>query len=121
LAEADRRFRLVMPCREGEVVSIAAGLWVGHRRPLVFIQNTGLLECGDALRVVLHNMSVPLVMLLGYRGRASMATARPDTAATLLEPTLSAWSVPWEWYRDDALVGAFDRGPLALVYEGKLQ
>jgi len=123
---ADARFRFLCPCREGEVLSIAAGIHTGNRRPLVLIQNTGLLEAGDALRVVSRNLKVPLVMLLGYRGHASLGSDRPDSAAELLEPTLAAWRIPWFWYfGDGSLRSAHDRAqrescPVAVVYSGRI-
>ena len=33
---------LIPVCREGETMAIAAGLWVGGKKPLVLIQNTGV-------------------------------------------------------------------------------
>lgn len=61
--------------REGEAFAIASGLWLGGARPVVVIQNTGLLESGDALRGTAVRMGVPLLCLIGYRGRASMDRA----------------------------------------------
>ncbi len=40
---------LVPVCREGETIAIAAGLWVGGKRPVVLIQNTGTFEAGDSI------------------------------------------------------------------------
>ena len=37
---------LIPVCREGETMAIAAGLWVGGKKPLVLIQNTGIYESG---------------------------------------------------------------------------
>jgi hypothetical protein len=78
------------------------------------------------MRGVAHNMRVPLVMLMGYRGRASLGTARPDTAAELFEPTLAAWRIPWSWLSPDSLPKAFrkaeaDSRPVAVVFEGRLE
>ena len=36
--------------REGEAFAIASGLYVGGKKPVIIIQNTGLLESGDAIR-----------------------------------------------------------------------
>ena len=41
---------LVPVCREGETMAIAAGLWVGGKKPVVLIQNTGIFESGDSIR-----------------------------------------------------------------------
>lgn len=106
--------RWIPVTREGEAFAVAAGLWVGGRTPVVVIQNTGLLESGDALRGVAVRMGVPLVAVVTYRGVAGMQRAgwygfeppdrtwlvRPDVDSTALltEPTLRAWGVPYRLY-----------------------
>ena len=93
----DPDLEVVTVTREGEAFAIAAGLYLGGKHPVVVIQNTGLLEAGDAFRGMAHNMGVPLVMLLGYRGYKSLAPGAPkvDTAASFFEPTLKAWNIPY--------------------------
>jgi len=104
--------RLVIVTREGEAFAMASGLWIGGARPLVVIQNTGLLEAGDALRGTALRMGAPIPVVLTGRGYAKMASAGlgPDTPRTpelmtradvdsvalLTEPTLDAWGVPWK-------------------------
>lgn len=88
--------RLLRVCREGEAFGIAAGLWAGGARPVVLLQNTGLLEAGDALRSFHLEMLAPLDLLVGWRGRSGKLNAgHPDTATDLTVPTLEAWRVPW--------------------------
>jgi len=103
--------------REGEAFAIASGLWLGGARPTVVIQNTGLLESGDALRGTAQRMGVPLLCLIGYRGHTSLeratrqgvatpdrndlVQAELDSVAVLTEPTLLAWRVPLERLGDD--------------------
>ena len=70
--QAHPSIRLVTVTREGEAFAIASGLWLGGKRPVVVIQNTGLLESGDALRGTAQRMGVPLLCLIGYRGHASL-------------------------------------------------
>ena len=108
--------RLVGVTREGEAFALASGLWVGGAVPLVLIQNTGLLESGDALRGTAMRMRVPLVCLVTYRGYASLsafagpappldgpALSRPDVDSTALltEPTLTAWGIPYGFLHRD--------------------
>lgn len=133
--------------REGEAFAIASGLWLGGRTPVVAIQNTGLLESGDALRGTAQRMGVPLVVLVSYRGVATMGSAGPgagslphdrahlvradvDSAALYTEPTLEAWGVPFarlETAGDAARVEeAFERAvaehrPVALLICGGLE
>src|SRR5579862_7158286 len=58
---------LIRVCREGEAFGIAAGLYMGGKKPVVIIQCTGLFEAGDALRNVLHDMHLPLFIIVGVR------------------------------------------------------
>jgi len=112
--------RLFTVTREGEAFAIAAGLWVGGRRPLILIQATGLLESGDALRGTLVRMRLPVVTVVTCRGYALLAkrgldpatTGVPleptadlvmdpglDAVAVLAEPTLRAWGIPNRYVR----------------------
>ena len=83
---------LVPVCREGETMAIAAGLWIGGKRPIVLIQNTGIFESGDSIRGLGLDVSQPLVMLVGYRGwsRHGITT---DSAARFIEHILHAWGI----------------------------
>lgn len=112
--------RLVTVTREGEGVALASGLWLGGASPLVVIQNTGLLESGDAIRGTAVRMGAPLPMVVTGRGYAKMrrlgvapddertmeSLTRPDVDSTALltEPTLDAWGIPWSVCDDDTPV-----------------
>jgi sulfopyruvate decarboxylase TPP-binding subunit len=88
------KLKLVRVCREGEAFGVAAGLHLGGQRPIVVIQCTGLYEAGDALRNVIHDMGLPIFMIIGYRGYYGGIAGRKDTAATFLEPITRAWNLP---------------------------
>ena len=97
---------LITPCREGESIAIAAGLWTGGRKPLVVLQNTGLMEAGDALRGCGLGPRVPLRLMVGWRGYSgAMAGRAPiDSAYTYTEPLLAAWGIPfWRLMGDEDL------------------
>lgn len=103
--------RLITVAREGEAFAIASGLWLGGASPLVVVQNTGLLESGDSLRGTAVRMSVPLPIVVTWRGFAKMVEAGVtstdersvdvltradvDSVALLTEPTLTAWGIPY--------------------------
>ena len=95
---ADPELEVIKVCREGEAFAIAAGLYIGGKQAVVLIQNTGLLEAGDALRGTAWNMKIPQVILLCYRGFKSLNgdLRRVDSAALFTEPTLEAWDIPYE-------------------------
>ena len=85
---------LVPVCREGETMAIAAGLWVGGKRPIVLIQNTGIFEAGDSIRGLGLDVNQPLVMLVGYRGWSRHGLTR-DSAARFIEHILHAWGISY--------------------------
>lgn len=109
---AHPRIRLVEVTREGEAFAIASGLWLGGASPLVVIQNTGLLESGDAIRGTATRMGAPVPFVVTGRGYAKMLAAglgpdtprtpelltRPelDSVAFMTEPTLHAWGISYQ-------------------------
>src|SRR5258705_9028299 len=78
--------------REGHACSSAAGLFAGGRKPMILIQNTGMMESGDSIRGWLLSLNVPVVMMVGYRGwsRHGITT---DTAGTYTERILFAFGL----------------------------
>ena len=87
---SDPSIDVVPVAREGETMAIAAGLWVGGKRPVALIQNTGIFESGDSIRGLGLDVSQPLVMLIGYRGWDRHGIAK-DSAAKFTEHILQAW------------------------------
>lgn len=83
---------LVPVAREGETMAIAAGLWIGGKKPVVLIQNTGLFESGDSLRGIGLDANLPLLMLIGYRGWDRHGLTK-DSAAKFTEHNLYSWGV----------------------------
>lgn len=92
----DPSLRLITPCREGESIAIAAGLWTGGCKPLIVIQITGVMEAGDALRGCGLGPKVPLRLMVGWRGYGGAQAGRLpiDSAYTYTKPLLDAWGIP---------------------------
>src|SRR5579863_1800289 len=101
LMQAEPSLRLIGVTREGHACSIAAGLHAGGRKPLILIQNTGMMESGDSIRGWLLGLNVPVVLMVGYRGwtRHGVTT---DTAATYTERFLMAFNIPFYLVEGDA-------------------
>src|SRR5262249_59386025 len=70
LMQSEPSLRLVGVSREGHACSIAAGLFAGGKKPMILIQNTGMMESGDSIRGWLLGLNVPVVMMVGYPGLA---------------------------------------------------
>jgi sulfopyruvate decarboxylase subunit alpha len=119
LLDNDHSVRFVPVTREGEAFALASGLWIGGQNAVILVQNTGLLESGDALRGTAQRMRVPVLCLVTYRGYSTLLGnkacmpfeprdpdefSKPDldSAALVTEPTLNAWGVPFEFLNSDA-------------------
>ena len=103
ILRAESGIEVITVTREGEAFAIASGLYVGGKKPVIIIQNTGFLESGDAIRGTVVNMKVPVVVFIGYRGYHNRdANGRwVDSVATFLEPTLKAWNLSYEMLETD--------------------
>ena len=125
--QARDSIRLLFGTREGEVIAMASGLWLGGGSPAVLIQNTGLLESGDALRGTASRMGVPLLLLVTCRGFAKSRAlgkapsevemsrdtlVRPDldSVAYMTESTLKAWGIPFVVLRDSQDLSPIEEG-----------
>ena len=104
LMQSDPDLRLVGVTREGHACSIAAGLYAGGRKPMILIQNTGMMESGDSIRGWLMGLKVPIVLLVGYRGYTRHGV-NADSAATYTERFLYAFDLPFYLVESDADAG----------------
>jgi len=94
--EASASLQLLRACREGEALAIAGGLLLGGARPIVVIQCTGLFEAGDALRNLVHDLELPLLLLVGVRGYLGRQPGPAhDNCPWFTEPFLRAWQLPF--------------------------
>ena len=88
--------QLIRASREGEAIAIAGGLILGGAKPLVVIQCTGLFEAGDALRNIVHDLQLPLLLIVGVRSYfAHQKGNTGDNCPRFTEPILQAWQIPF--------------------------
>jgi sulfopyruvate decarboxylase subunit alpha len=123
LMEQEPSLTLVPVSREGLAFSTAAGLSTGGAKPVILIQNTGMMESGDSIRGWCMGMHIPVVMMVGYRGFTRHGRNQ-DTAATYTEPFLNAFNIKYYLIEsnDDAerISWAFEdaeaiQGPVAVL------
>ena len=98
---AESSIELVPGGREGETMAIAAGLWVGGKKPVVLIQNTGMFESGDSIRGLGLDIGFPIVMMVGYRGWTRHGVTN-DSAGRFTEPILHAWGIEYYLVESDS-------------------
>src|SRR5258707_7287164 len=63
-----RDVRLMLATREEEAFGIAAGLYLGGRRPTVMLQSSGLGNSLNALTSLLIPYQIPVLMVISMRG-----------------------------------------------------
>jgi sulfopyruvate decarboxylase TPP-binding subunit len=113
-AGLQKHLRLLRVCREGEAIALAAGLLLGGRKPVVIIQCTGLFEAGDSLRNAVHDLKLPLFLIVGVRSYFDhQRGASRDTCPVFTEPILQAWKLPYQILSPEKGVEE-----LALAYRG---
>lgn len=100
LMHGDPELRLIGVSREGLACSIAAGLFAGGRKPVILIQNTGLMESGDSIRGWLMGLNIPVVLMVGYRGYTRHGVNK-DSAATYTERFLHAFDLQYYLVEND--------------------
>jgi sulfopyruvate decarboxylase TPP-binding subunit len=91
------QIKVLTACTEDEAIAISAGLWIGGQRPMLSIQQVGLLAALNNVKGISMDGRVPTCMLVGYFGRDVMLSARdnPGRGVKLIEPTLDAWGVAY--------------------------
>lgn len=96
LARQDR-IRLLTVATEDEAIGINAGLYIGGRRPVVSIQQTGLLAAMNTVKGIALDARIPTCMLVGYFARDVTKPARENAARVihLIEPTLDVWQIAY--------------------------
>src|ERR1700738_2148439 len=108
------RIRLLTACTEDEALAINAGLWIGGQRPMLSIQQVGLLAAMNNVKALAMDAQIPTCMLVGYFGRDVSRPARENIARAihLIEPTLDTWGIPYfpiEGPDDLGAIGQADR------------
>ena len=81
------------------MVTVAAGLTIGGKRPLLMMQNQGLYNCFNTLRAVCLDAHIPMVFMVGQFGFEFDKMGQPFSQSTrsmvrVMEPFLRAIEVP---------------------------
>lgn len=93
LMKADPTLTLIPVSREGQAISTAAGLVVGGKKPVILIQNTGMMEAGDSIRGWGLSLNTPVVLMIGYRGWTRHGVNSASDVANFTEPFLNALGI----------------------------
>lgn len=99
--------RLLNTTNENQSITVAAGLTIGGRKPVLVMQNQGLYNGLNTLRAVCLDAHVPLVFMVGQFGREYANLGQDPrqsrrTMVRIMDPLLEAIGVPFVRIETDA-------------------
>jgi phosphonopyruvate decarboxylase len=68
IPEKESKIKHLIATREDEAIAIAAGAALSKKRSMVYMQNSGLGNIGDALTSLVQLYKLPTLILISYRG-----------------------------------------------------
>jgi sulfopyruvate decarboxylase subunit alpha len=128
LCAADPAIRYIAVTNEGELPGIVAGAYLGGRRAIMIMENSGLRQGCEAIVRFTYCHRMPLVMAMSYRGELGEPNWWGHNHAQVMEPMLQALRIPYSFVlRHDeirsslgkaVIHAATSQGPVALVFGG---
>lgn len=81
-------------CNEGEAVAYASGAWLAGRRPVVYLQNSGLGNATNPLTSLASPYDLGMVLVCSWRGQPGQEDAPQHLAMGALTPALLEATAP---------------------------
>lgn len=95
--ESDPAAGYVSSVREDEALGMAAGAWLGGRRlPVVFMQNSGLGNCLNAIASLQRIYAIPTLLVISWRGKDGKDAPEHLVMGEAMPVLLKAFGVPFE-------------------------
>lgn len=91
--EADSFFTALSPTREEEGIGILAGAFLGGRRGVLMMQNSGLGNAANAIAGLITPSQIPFLMLINPRGDLGEFNPAQVGMGTALRPILDALGI----------------------------
>ncbi len=93
--ESDPRFECVFASNEGEAVGICGGAWLGGKRPVLLMENSGLSLVVYQLVRLNAAFDVPLLMIMDFRGDLGDGNWWAVPFGWTTEPLLNSLRIPY--------------------------
>jgi len=98
--KGDPEIRYIECAAENQALTVATGLYIGGKKPMVMMQNQGLFNCINTLRSVGIDARIPMVLSVGAFGREFSNLGKPTTESgrvclNKVEPVMAALGVPY--------------------------
>jgi sulfopyruvate decarboxylase subunit alpha len=96
----DPDFRYVPVCNEGVGFSVCAGAWLGGRKPVLIMENSGLRVAAEYIARISLGTGVPVTLMLSYRGDVGETEHWGIPHGIVVEPLLDALRIKYLIVRD---------------------
>jgi sulfopyruvate decarboxylase alpha subunit len=91
--ETDEYFTAISPTREEEGVGIICGAYLGGKRGVLMMQNSGIGNAANAIAGLINPCQIPFVMLINPRGDLGEFNPAQVGMGQALRPVLDSLSV----------------------------
>ncbi|RMH14003.1 MAG: sulfopyruvate decarboxylase [Gemmatimonadetes bacterium] len=115
-AEDDPDVTLIQVAKEEEAIGIAAGAYFAGEPHILLMQNHGFLAAINGIVSLAQLYSIPLCMLIAYRGHFGEPYPWHTRGGIVTEEVLRALDIPYELARDPDQVARQVRWALTLSH-----
>ncbi len=87
---------------EGDAVATAAGAYLGGRKAVVLMQNSGLTNASNPLTSLNYTFNIPVLGFIGFRGKPGIADQpQHDLMGRITTEMLDLLQISWEYLSED--------------------
>jgi sulfopyruvate decarboxylase subunit alpha len=129
LLAKDPKLRYIPVTNEGEMPGIVAGAYLGGKRALMIMENSGLRQACEPIARFAFCHQLPMTMVMSFRGEWGEYNWWGHNHAQTMEPLLNALRIPYRFVRRlDEIKPSIRRAlvhtdssqwPVALVFSGE--
>ena len=118
----DDTLHYLSSANEGDAVATAAGAWIGGRRAVAMMQNSGLGNAVSPLTSLSHVFRIPTLLICTHRGAPGL---KDEPQHALMGPItgqlFDTMQIPWEVFPDrpEAIDAALERAEDYMDSEGR--
>jgi sulfopyruvate decarboxylase subunit alpha len=109
----DERFRYVRVTNEAELPGILAGAYVGGKKAVMIMENSGIRQSCEAVARFAYSHHMPLVMIMAHRGDLGEKNWWGHAHSQNMKPILDALRIPVWFLRRQEQVAPHIAGALA--------
>ena len=101
--DAEPRWGYVSAVREDSAVGMAAGAWMAGRKPAVFLQNSGMGVCMNALVSLNIIYEIPTLLVATWRGQGGKDAPEHLVMGEIMTAYFDLIRLPWRVLKPDTV------------------